>query len=121
MKMGAPAGPWPWIGPLANHFGIDGHLIEDGYEGHVGEFFEEMIADLPGHALAVLGVHGSCKFLVLFLQKLVLKEMPVGFAVVDGSGPLLGGPQADDIGLDTAAHFLGSAHAPDLLHVDGLY
>ena len=54
IEMGGPASPLTGPGPGCDHLGIDHDLVGHGDQGHGGKFFEQVIGDFPGHALAGL-------------------------------------------------------------------
>ena len=111
MEMGRPASPLTGPGPSRNDLGIDGHLVKHGDQGDGGEFVEQVIGQLPRHALAGLGVQGLGELGVLLLYDRALKEMRQGVAGVGRTDHFFGGPQANDIGPDAADRVLGSPPA----------
>ena len=67
MEMGGSASPLAGPGPSRDDLRIDGHLMKHGEQGDGGEFFEQVIGKVPGHALTGLGVQGLGEFGVLLL------------------------------------------------------
>src|SRR5499427_4492803 len=121
IKMGGPASSLTGPGPCRNDLRIDGYLMKHGDQGDGGEFFEQVIGNLSGQALAGLGLQGLGKLGVLLLQKLALKEMRECTAGVGGTKHFFDGPQANDIGPDTAGRVLSPAPAREEDHVNVLY
>src|SRR5215470_6950399 len=75
MEMSSPASPLTGPGPSRNDLRIDGHLMKHGEQGDGGKFVEQVIGNIPGHALTGLGVQGFGEFGVLLLEERALKEM----------------------------------------------
>jgi hypothetical protein len=51
--------------------------MEHGNQGDGGEFFEQVIGDFPGHALAGVRFHGLGELQVFLLNKRVFREMVI--------------------------------------------
>src|SRR4029453_1587797 len=111
IEMSSPASSLARPGPSRDNLGIDSHLMKHGEQGDGGEFFEQVIGKVPGHALTGLGVQGLGEFGVLLLQELALKEMREGTAGGGHTQHLFGGAQANHIGPGAAGGFLGSSPA----------
>jgi len=121
IEMRRPAGPLSGPSPSRHDLGIDGHLMKHGEQGDGGEFFEQVIGNLSGHALTGLRVQGRGELGVFPLQERALKEM-VGCATgVDHTNHLFGGAQAHEIGPDAAGCVLGAIPAREENRVNVLY
>ena len=51
------AGPEAGVRPIGHDLRIDHHFIVEPQERDVGEFLEEVVANRPGQALPLFGVH----------------------------------------------------------------
>lgn len=75
MRRAAPAKAW--VRPFGYHLRIHGHLIMEPEERDSGEFFEEMVTDRPGQALPFTRVNTLGQGIVVLLDELVFKGVPV--------------------------------------------
>src|SRR5882724_5931971 len=120
MVMRGAAAPKTWVCPLGYHLRIHSHLIIEPEQRNGGELFVEMVTDRPGEALPFTRVNALGQGIVVLLDELVFKSMPVRVTGVGVAYPFFRWPPGHDIRHDAAMHGLASAHVPDLHRVEGL-